>query len=66
MKKKYVTPASETVNVRLIGSVLGGVNITDPSEGPNSWDAKENNAGIEEEEGLINPTQPNLWDDEED
>ena len=66
MKKKYVTPASEAVNVRLIGSVLGGVNITDPSEGPNSWDAKEQQLEWEEDATSNLPSDINLWEDTDD
>ena len=67
MKKKYIAPAAEVVNVHLISSVLndelpfGGDSIVGTG-----MDAKENTAGVEEDEGLINPTQPNLWGDEED
>ena len=67
MKKIYKKPSAEVVNVNLLGSVL-----EDPSTPVGGWsnntddgDAKESNL-VEEEEGLINPTQPNLWDDEED
>ena len=65
MKKIYKKPSAEVVNVNLLGSVL-----EDPSTPVGGWsnethdgDAKENNL-VEEEEIL--PTQPNLWDDEED
>ena len=68
MKKNYIKPSTETVLVRLNGSVM---QPDDPSmqEGSvytGSGLGKENKAEIEEEEGLINPTQPNLWDDEEE
>jgi len=68
MKKQYIVPSVETVNVRLIGSVLDDTNagIGNDSYESSDWNAKENNAGVEEDEGLINPTQPNLWGDEED
>ena len=66
MKKIYKKPSAEVVNVKLLGSVL-----EDPSTPVGGWsnethdgDAKESE--FEEEEGLINPTQPNLWGDEED
>lgn len=66
MKKIYKKPSAEVVNVKLLGSVLD-----DPSTPVGGWsnethdgDAKESE--FEEEEGLINPTQPNLWGDEED
>ncbi len=68
MNKQYIVPSVETVNVRLIGSVLDDTNagIGNDSYESSDWNAKENNAGVEEDEGLINPTQPNLWDDDED
>ena len=65
MKKIYKKPSAEVVNVKLLGSVL-----EDPSTPVGGWsnntddgDAKESNL-VEEEEIL--PTQPNLWDDEEE
>ncbi len=65
MKKIYKKPSAEVVNVKLLGSVLD-----DPNPQPGRWsnqaidgDAKENTL-VEDEEIL--PTQPNLWDDEED
>jgi hypothetical protein len=66
MKKIYLMPQTEIVNVRLMGSVLEDPNL----EGHNysivtdGGDAKE--SSFDEEEGLINPTQPNLWDDNEE
>lgn len=66
MKKKYIAPAADVVNVHLISSVLEELPAVGGSLVGTGMDAKENNAGIEEEEGLINPTQPNLWGDEED
>ena len=65
MKKIYKKPSAEVVNVNLLGSVL-----EDPSTPVGGWsnetdggDAKESSL-VEEEEIL--PTQPNLWDDEEE
>ncbi len=49
MKKQYIVPFVEIVNVRLIGSVL-----------------ETGNMGNDSDETLINPTQPNLWDDNEE
>ena len=65
MKKKYIVPQTEEVNVRLIGSVLAGEPLGGPSGETGVIEGKENSM-VEEEEGLINPTQPNLWGDEED
>lgn len=65
MKKIYKKPSAEVVNVKLLGSVL-----EDPSTPVGGWsnntdegDAKETEF---EEESLINPTQPNLWEDNEE
>lgn len=66
MKKTYIKPYTEKVNVNLIGTVLedepnpggAGYSVETPEV-----DAKENNL-VEEEEIL--PTQPNLWDDDEE
>jgi len=63
MKKKYIVPQTEEVNVRLIGSVLAGEPLGGPSEETGVIEAKENTL-VEEEEIL--PTQPNLWDDDEE
>lgn len=65
MKRIYLMPQTEIVNVRLMGSVLDDPNL----EGHNysivtdGGDAKEAEF---EEESLINPTQPNIWGDEEE
>jgi len=63
MKKQYIVPSVEIVNVRLIGSVLEKETMGNDSDETGTIEAKENNL-VEEEEIL--PTQPNLWDDEED
>jgi hypothetical protein len=64
MKKQYIVPFVEIVNVRLIGSVLETGNMGNDSDETGVIEAKESE--FEEEEGLINPTQPNLWDDNEE
>lgn len=68
MKKQYIEPVTDIVKVRLVGSLLESIGVNEGSiEGdPGDSFGKENNAGVEEDEGLINPTQPNLWGDEED
>ena len=66
MKKYYIKPSTETVQVRLNGSVLNSIGVEQGSGEAREGLAKENNGEFEEEEGLINPTQPNLWGDEED
>ena len=65
MKNKYIVPSVETVNVRLIGSVLETGNMGNDSDETGVIDAKENNTEFEEE-SLINPTQPNIWGDDEE
>ena len=67
MKKEYFKPSVSVVSVKLFNSVLD-----DPEIGQGNYSvvvedgfAKENN-GEFEEESLINPTQPNLWDDNEE
>jgi len=66
MKKNYIKPSTEIVLVRLNGSVLESIEVGPGSPETNEGLAKENNGEFEEEEGLINPTQPNLWDDNEE
>jgi hypothetical protein len=63
MKKQYIVPSVEIVNVRLIGSVLESANMGNDSDETGTIEAKESDF---EEESLINPTQPNLWDDNEE
>lgn len=67
MKKVYSKPSVSVVNVRLFSSVLDEPEI---GVGNNSVEvddgfAKENNTEFEEE-SLINPTQPNIWGDDEE
>ncbi len=66
MKKQYIVPQTLIVTPHLVCSILEPDKFGGPSLGGDEYDAKENNAAFEEEEGLINPTQPNLWDDEEE
>lgn len=69
MKKQYIVPQAEIVNVRLQNTLLDQGAFARPSVGAYGGDeegygdAKESSF---EEEGLINPTQPNLWGDEEE
>ena len=66
MKKQYIEPVTDIVKVRLVGSLLESIGVNEGSiEGdPDDSFGKEN--GEFEEESLINPTQPNLWDDNEE
>ena len=68
MKKVYSKPSVSVVNVRLFSSVLDNpeIGVGNNSVETGTGFAKDNNAAFEEEEGLINPTQPNLWDDNEE
>ena len=69
MKKQYIVPQAEIVNVRLQNTILDQGAFARPSVGAYGGDeegygdAKESSF---EEEGLINPTQPNLWGDDEE
>lgn len=63
MKMQYKTPAVEVVEVRLQGTVLEDVVMGGESIVGTTMDAKETEF---EDESLINPTQPNLWDDNEE
>ena len=63
MRKQYKTPVVEVVEVRLLGTVLEDVVVGGESIVGTTMDAKETEF---EDESLINPTQPNLWDDDEE
>ena len=49
MKKIYLSPVTETVNVKLYGSVLGGMDVNQNSPVTPVVDAKENNLLFEDE-----------------
>ena len=69
MKKIYLSPVTETVNVKLYGSVLGGMDVNQNSPVTPVVDAKENNLLFEDEgdfgdiwgEGDSNPNPYDLW-----
>ena len=65
MKKIYKKPSAEVINVNLLGSVLNEPNpgVGNWSDETDSGDAKKTDF-VEEEEAL--PTQPNLWNDDEE
>lgn len=65
MKKQYIAPQTDIVNVRLNSSVLGPDEFGRWSQGGDEADAKENNLEFEEDDTFTTPMQPNLWDDEE-
>ena len=60
MKKQYVKPTSEFVNVKLFGSVLGGIDATGGSKGITEADAKETDILWGDDS-----TSDDLWDDED-
>ena len=64
MKKQYIVPQTEEVNVRLIGSVLETGNMGNDSDETGTIEAKESE--FEEDDAFTTPTQPNLWADEEE
>ena len=68
MKKIYKKPAAGVINVNLLGSVLDEPNpgVGNYSQTTDYGDAKKNSLGLEEDDALANPTQPNLWGDEDD
>jgi hypothetical protein len=68
MKKKYIAPAAEVVNVHLISSVLGDENlpIEDGSVVGTGMDAKEQQLEWEEDATSNLPSDINLWEDTDD
>lgn len=69
MKKQYIVPQAEIVNVRLQNSVLDNGAFARPSVGASGGDEDEygdaKESSFEEDDTFTTPTQPNLWDDEE-
>jgi hypothetical protein len=62
-KKPYIAPSTTQVLMEIAVQILAESNENGAYGGES--DAKESNAEFEEE-SLINPTQPNLWDDNEE
>ena len=64
MKKKYMIPQTETVNVRLISSVLDGIDFGRASQGiggDDEWnDAKENDGFFDMDDNF-----GDIWDENE-
>lgn len=59
MKKIYLSPVTETVNVKLYGSILDGIGVVDNSHDvSDDGEAKENNILFEDDFG-------NIWSDSE-
>lgn len=65
MKKQYIVPQTLIVTPHLVCSILEPDKFGGPSFGGDEYDAKENNLEFEEDDTFTTPTQPNLWDDEE-
>lgn len=68
MKKQYIVPSVETVNVRLIGSVLEDFNagIGNDSDETGVTEAKEQLLDWEEDATSNLPCDINLWEDTDD
>ncbi len=65
MKKQYIEPVTNVVMVKLVGSILEDIDVNAGSleSDPNNSFSKEST--FEEDDTFTTPTQPNLWDDEE-
>ena len=63
MKKDYMQPLTETVQVRLIGSVLQNIEVEQGSFETGSGLGKENNFEWDEEATPSLPHNINLWDE---
>ena len=61
MKKEYVAPVTENVNVKLFGSVLGGIDVVGGSPTTPIADGKENDFDFDDD-GFA----PDLWAEEEE
>jgi hypothetical protein len=63
MKKQYIVPQTEEVNVRLIGSVLAGEPLGGPSDETGVIEAKDQELEWEEEADPTLPRNINLWEE---
>ena len=63
MKKKYLTPVAEKVNVRLLSSVLDDIGMGGDSEYATTWDSKDNSFEWEEDADADKPRNINLWEE---
>jgi hypothetical protein len=63
MKKVYIAPVLEVVNVRLNGSLLDGIGMGGESPYAHTWDAKEQQLEWDEEATPDLPHNINLWDE---
>lgn len=66
MKKQYIVPSVEIVNVRLIGSVLETENMGNDSDETGVIGAKEQQLEWEEDATSNLPSDINLWEDTDD
>lgn len=63
MKKKYIVPAAEAVNIHLNGSVLENGGMAGDSEHANTWDTKEQELEWDEDATSNHLRNINLWDE---
>ena len=66
MKKQYIVPSVEIVNIRLIGSVLETENMGNDSDETGTIGAKEQQLEWEEDATSNLPSDINLWEDTDD
>jgi hypothetical protein len=62
MKKKYIQPLAETVNIRLNSSTLDSIGMTGDSEYANTWDANGQQFDVEDDASSDLPKYKSLWD----
>lgn len=65
MKKTYIQPNAEIVNVNLIGTVLEGIEVGRPSMYTDGGDAKENGEDVVDDDDDF-PIHTYSWDTTEE
>ena len=63
MKKQYITPITELVDVNLQGSILQELAMGGTSKVARSMSTNETTFEMEQEEMLNLNSQPSLWDE---
>ena len=63
MKRQYITPITELVDVNLNGSVLETLTMGGPSDVAKSMSTNESSFDVEQDETFDLNTVPNLWDE---
>jgi hypothetical protein len=63
MKKQYITPITELVDVNLKGSVLQSLTMGGASDVAKSMSTNESSFDAEQDETFELNTMPNLWDE---